>query len=284
MEQNLKKLLIATALVFLAVISSTLIADIVMKPETYGSLIVSIDDKKDTVMGLAAASTVASAGISAIPDDTATPIADKLADLSGYFLLVLCALYAEKYLITIVGAVVFRVLIPLACVFCIVSLFRNTQNLRRLALKLTVIGLLLALAIPVSIGTSDMVYDIYDASINGTIASAEEFSEELNAADEDAGWWERLTGTVSGVINKASGILSRFVEALAVIIVSACLIPVLSLLFFLWLIKLLIGSDFLDKLIPPLRGPVLPPHMPDMPPPPPAGPDAPHTGETRNKR
>ena len=63
----------------------------------------SLDDKKTTALELTAAATAASAAITLIPGDAGTPIADKLADLSSYFLIVVCAIYLEKYLVTITG-------------------------------------------------------------------------------------------------------------------------------------------------------------------------------------
>ncbi len=52
--------------------------------------------KKTTALELTAAATAASAAITLIPGDAGTPIADKLADLSSYFLIVVCAIYLEK--------------------------------------------------------------------------------------------------------------------------------------------------------------------------------------------
>lgn len=75
------------------------------------------------MLELTAASTAASAAITLLPGDTATPIAEKLADLSGYFLIVLCAIFLEKYLLTITSYVSFTILIPAACALGIAALF-----------------------------------------------------------------------------------------------------------------------------------------------------------------
>ena len=91
-------------LIVLAVVSFYPLAKRAEAPETHQETVQAIDDKIETVLKLAATSTVASAGISAIPGDTATPIAEKLADFSEYFLLILSVLYAEKYLLTVSGA------------------------------------------------------------------------------------------------------------------------------------------------------------------------------------
>ena len=71
--------------------------------------IASLDEKKSTVTGLAAASISVSSAITLIPGDTATPIANELADLSTYFMVILSAVFLEKYLLTIIGFIVFKI-------------------------------------------------------------------------------------------------------------------------------------------------------------------------------
>ena len=249
MNPTLKKALVAAVLLLAAVLSFTLVADKVTTPETHVSRIDAINGRIETVLKLTAASTVTSVGISALPQDIATPIADKLADLSTYFLLVLCVLYSEKYLLTIVGAAVFRILIPGACLLFIVSLFRGALPLRRLGVKLLVCSLILYLAIPLSIRASDMVYDTYRLSIEQSLAAAQELNDktdELRAAAGDESRLQaalqRISETVSTLADRAANILNRFIESAAVMIVTSCIIPVLALLFFLWIIKILIGA------------------------------------------
>ena len=250
MDQTMKKVLIAVLLVLIAVVSMLLVADWAMDPAAHSEIIASIDDKTATVLRLTASSTLASAGISAIPGDAATPIAEKLADFSEYFLLILCVLYSEKYLLTIMGAGVFRILIPAACAMGILGIFWNPKLVRRLALRLAIIALALYLVIPLSLRVSDAIYATYESSINTTISSAEDLTEEtaqLSEAGEDKGLiasaLERLSETTRSLAEKAGHILNRFVEALAVMIVTACIIPLLVLLFFLWVIKQFTGLD-----------------------------------------
>ena len=119
MEKKLQRLLIAALLVLLAVFSFLFLADRASAPATHASTVAVIDEKTEDVLKLTASASLASFGVSAIPGDTATPIAGKLADFSEYFLLILTVLYAEKFLITIIGAGVFRILIPCACVLAI---------------------------------------------------------------------------------------------------------------------------------------------------------------------
>ena len=59
-------------------------------PETHKTSIEYLNEKQTTVMKLTAASTAASAAISALPGDTGSAIAEKMADLTSDFLIVLC--------------------------------------------------------------------------------------------------------------------------------------------------------------------------------------------------
>ena len=249
MENNLTRVLIALALVLVALVSILFIAPWASSAETHTAGIESINGKVETVLKLTATSTLASAGISAIPGDTATPIAEKLADFTEYFLLILCVLYSEKYLLTIIGAGVFRYLVPAVCAVAIASLFCRKEKLRALALKLAVFSLAFYFIIPASIRVSDVIYDSYEASIAATISQAEELTDETAdlAGTKDEGIIESILRSLSetreSLTNKAAGTLNRFVETLAVMIVTSCVIPILVLLFFLWAIKQITGIE-----------------------------------------
>jgi hypothetical protein len=249
-EAVLKKILLSVLLLLLAVFSFLFLADRAAAPATHAATVGVIDEKTEDVLKLTASASLASFGVSAIPGDTATPIASKLADFSEYFLLILCVLYSEKYLIGIIGAGVFKVLIPCACLLCIVSLWRNPRLFRRLAFKLAAVGAALYLLIPVSFKVSDMIYGAYRESIDSTISAAETLSDETAPLADAAGdkglvaaILDRLSETATSLTDKAVDTVNRFVETMAVMIVTSCVIPLLVLLFFLWVIKQLTGVD-----------------------------------------
>ena len=240
MENTLKRILVLSLLVLLAVVSFVYFADRAAAPETHAETVASIDEKVDTVMKLTA---------------TATPIAEKLADFTEYFLLVLTVLYAEKYLITVIGAGTFKVLIPLACLMLGVSLFAWRSRLRAVAVRLAVLGLALYLVIPLSISVSDLIYGAYRDSIDSTVASAQELTDDTNqlaGAEGNQGLinsiLSRISETATTLTRKAADTLSRFTETLAILIVTSCLIPLLVLLFFLWIIRQLAGVDLTPML------------------------------------
>ena len=250
-----KAVLVLVALA-IALVSFFVIAPIASNPDTHASTISSLDNKKDSVMLLIASSTATSAAITAIPDDVGTPIAEKLMDLSGDFLVVLTAIYLEKYLLTVFGLAAFGVLIPLACLcFILAVLVRRNPALKRgsakLAAKLALFGLAIFVVVPVSVLTSNMIEETYSASVDNivamaeeTTAQAEEISEQTSSDDEGImSLLKPVQNKIEEVTKQAQATINGFIEALAVMIVTSCIIPVLVLVFFLWLVKIILGVN-----------------------------------------
>jgi len=253
------------AAVILALASIFGVAKLTTDPAFYQKSIAALEEKQETVLELTAASTAASAAITLLPGDTATPIADKLADLSGYFLIVLCAIFLEKYLLTITAAAAFKVLIPAACAaFAAAALFpRLRRTAGALAWKLALFSVAIMLVIPVGIRVSDLIEDTYQASIAATIQEAKEATDTIQSSQNEGSATEQsgisgffskvtdsITGAAAGAVEKLRNVLNRFLEALAVMLVTTCLIPILVLLFFVWLVKLILGVE-----LPPLGMP-----------------------------
>lgn len=249
MNNKRKRIIKIVIPLILALISVFVLARYTTSTEYHAKTIQSLDDKKTTVMELTAASTAASAVITLIPGDTGTPIAEKLADLSSYFLVVLCAIFLEKYLLTITGYAAFVILIPIACVLYSASEIFRKSIWKRFAYKLVLFGLGIYLVVPVSVKASDMIEKTYQASIEKTIDSAKQTSEEIkNSNDEDeksgvSGLISKVKDGVSDTTSKIENVLNDFIEALAVMIVTSCLIPILVMIFLVWIIKSVLGMD-----------------------------------------
>ncbi len=271
-NEKQKKILFALIPIVIALLSFFVIARFTSSTEFNAKTIQSLDDKKTTVMELAAASTAASAAITLIPGDVGTPIANKLADLSSYFLIVLCAIYLEKYLVTITGYAAFKILVPIACVFFSGYLLWRKEILRVVAQKFLLFGLAVYLVIPASVKVADMIETTYASSIESTIETAKQTTDEIESetgesgqvddkssneksqSDSDSDSKENAGGFFSGLFNKVQevvstatanveNVLNNFIEALAILLVTSCLIPILVLIFFVWLVKMLLGLN-----------------------------------------
>lgn len=303
MKINKTKGITAIILLLVAILSVTVVGKYASAPENHQKTIASLDEKKQTVMELTAASTVTSALITLLPGDTATPIAEKMADVSGYLLIVLCAIYLEKYLVTITGYVAFTYLIPIACGLWILNLFFENATVRKLAEKLAVFGLAIFLVVPASVKISDLIGDTYQAQIQETIDEAKNTQNILENSSTDSsatgtetdgntatekttedtaktntgnttgnnstggifGYGsnlfdmakdalsdakETVTNAVENVaisseelVKKVENSLNHFIEAVAVMIITSCVIPMLVLLLFFWMVKIVLDVD-----------------------------------------
>ena len=294
MNFNKQKCITAVILLLVAILSITVIGKYASAPENHQKTIASLDEKKQTVMELTAASTVTSALITLLPGDTATPIAEKMADVSRYLLVVLCAIYLEKYLVTITGYVAFTYLIPIACGLWILNLAFENATVRKLAAKLAVFGLAISLVVPASVKISDLIGDTYQAQIEATIEDAKntqsilensgvvddanatettgttEASETVtgnvqekennnsgsvsnifdwakdaisSAKDSVANVVENVTISTEDLVQKVENSINHFIEAVAVMIITSCVIPMLVLLLFFWMVKIVLDVD-----------------------------------------
>ena len=290
-----KRYIYAIIPLIVAFISFFPIGKMATNPARYAKTIAALDEKKTIVMELTAASTASSAAITLIPGDVATPLADKLADISGYFVIVICALYLEKYLLTILGFAAFKILIPAACVLLSAAILQKRQTgketLIKMAVKIGMFGLAIFLVVPASVKASDMISATYQDSIDSTLEQARKSAEELESENaeqntsgetegtsdgkaaavgekavsasetaaaekaENESWWDAIVSAAKGIAGDAKsaaiGLLDEFqqivnhlIEALAVLIVTSCLIPILVILFFMWIIRTVLSLDF----------------------------------------
>ena len=250
MEKYLR-IAVVVILALTIVLSCTVIGNKLTDPATYAHTIAVLDQNRTTVLGLTAASAAASAAVSALPNDICTPMAQEISELSSWFLVILAVIYLEKYLLTILATVACYLLIPAGCGMLLVNCFFTQPMLRSLGKKLLALAAAVLLVIPTSIWVSDQINAIYSQSIEMTVQSANEASDNLfdemqdengedtTVIDEVKTVLGDLSGSVAGMIEQFKNILNRFVEATAVIIVTTCLIPILVILFFAWVVKCL---------------------------------------------
>lgn len=289
-----KKFFYLITWILIGILSFTVVGKYAAAPESHQATIASLDEKKTTVLELTVATTASSALITLLPGDIGTPIAEKIADLSSYLLLVLCAIFLEKYLVTITGYAAFKIFIPAACVLFVINLPAGNRSIDRLAKKLLIFGLCIFLVVPASVKVSDLIEDTYHTQIEETLKEAKNTEKLLEnhaqspsdgqtgissqgslntETDKDAAlqsrqntsstsFWQKAKDTLSGakdsvvnavenvtlsseeLVQKVETSLSHFAEAVAVMLITSCVIPILVLLVFFWLLKILIDVDF----------------------------------------
>lgn len=256
----MEKYLRITAVIILAlaiILSCTLVGNKMTDPATYSHTIEVLDHNRTTILGLTAASAAASAAVSALPDDICSPLSQEISDFTTYFMVILSVIYLEKYLLTILAAAACYILIPAGCSSLLINSFFPTGVLRSIGAKLLIFGAALLLVIPTSVWVSDQINAIYSESIEITVQSASAVSENLigeapdeneentSVIDEAKALLGDLSGSVAGVVEQFKNLLNRFIEATAVMIVTTCLIPLLVIVFFVWIVKTLFNIQII---------------------------------------
>lgn len=242
-------------------------------PENYEKTIETLDSLENKALVMTASSTALATAAALVPGDVTTPIANKLADVAGYMVIVYIAIIIEKYLLAMSGLVAFKILIPIALVAIGISLFakgeKGKATLRRLACKLVVLGILLWALVPTSALVTNIINDTYDMSYSTETKLEEEVLksvDEIEAEEKEAessdkeekedfsikNLWNNIVDKTSDVTETVKGkvsdgavefqnSLNKMIEGVAVMIVTTCIIPLCVLILFLWIVKNVTG-------------------------------------------
>lgn len=245
MTKELKiKIVLAAVLIVLALISIFIISPKVSSVEFHQKTIESLDNKKLTAMGITAAATVAATKIDAIPGDFTTPIANQVVRVGSSLLIVVGAILLEKMLLTLTGSLTFSILIPVACGIYLINLFVGSIKLKEIASKIAVFGLVIFLVIPFSVKITDKI----EADYKESIQYAQNIDIVVEEEAEDDNWFNNLVdnvkNSVNRVVEKLKQILNNFIDAVAILIITTCIMPILVLIFVMWVVKFMFGVTF----------------------------------------
>ena len=275
-NELMTKVVAVVLLVVFAVVSFAVLAQKAADPVTYAHTIESIDDKKATVMTLTATAAAASTALAAVPGDLTNPIAEQIMEISEYLFIVVCFLVLEKSLLTVMGVMSFKILIPAACALMVGYILLKRPGLKILSLKLAVFALVVVFLIPMSVGIGDMIYDVNKATVEDLteletetvpVETTEPVAQTVPESEptEDRGWFGNLVSgitdtvenatekvgeaaqnvvdkvgqTATDTLEEAKALLNRFVDAIALFVITYCAIPVIVVLVMVWVVKFL---------------------------------------------
>ena len=300
-EKNKHKLLYALKIIIpllIAILSFALFSNYAASDKLHNDTIATLQAKQDKVLQLSAASTAIAAGASLVLGDRAVAVSNKLLDLTGYFIIILSAILLEKYLVTVMGLVSFKIIIPIACIIFSIFTLIDRESMRKLAVKLVTFAVVAFLVIPFSVVISNVIENTYGNTINKTIEEGESLKEELEVFSDKAiddvnsgstisnyekeevaennsssnengniienfgksvgnfvsGAKEKaasalgnvvktVTGKAKEWIDKLTTQLNNMIDAIAVMIVTTCVIPILVIAFLIWIVKMLFSVN-----------------------------------------
>ena len=271
----MKKVIWVIVLLAIGAASFFLAAPTAQNPESYEKTIETLDNLENKALVMTASSTALATAAALVPGDVTTPIANKLADVAGYMVIVYIAIIIEKYLLAMTGLVAFKILLPIALAAIGISFFLKGETgkvtLRRLACKLAVLGILLWALVPTSALVTNIINDTYDMSYGveteleeGVLESIDEIEAEEKAAEKSGegekgkfsikNLWSNIVDKTSNVTETVKGKVSdgvvefqnsmnKMIEGVAVMIVTTCVIPLCVLILFLWIVKNVTGLN-----------------------------------------
>lgn len=265
-SEFMKKIVCIIVLAVIGCMSFFWAAPQARNPESYEKTIETLDGLENKALVMTASSTALATAAALVPGDATSPIANKLADIAGYMVIVYIAIIIEKYLLAMTGLVAFKILIPIALVAIGISIFlkegKGKVTLRRLACKLALLGILLWALVPTSALVTNIVNDTYDMSYSveteleeGVLESIEEIEAEEKEDFSIKNLWNSIvdkTGAVTETVKEkvSDGVvefqnsLNKMIEGVAVMIVTTCIIPLCVLILFLWIVKMVTGLNF----------------------------------------
>ena len=248
--------------ILLILLSVTVVNDLLSSPQFHSETIRVLDEQKNEALTLSVAVTAASTALSTLPDDMASPIADELADLSLPLFLIVAIIYLEIFLLTTFGWITSTFLLPAACLLMIGFILCRKEFILVWIKKILVLSLALVMLIPASAAITSHIEDTFSEIVDQKLHAASHIAniaetEEEEDANAILSFFSGLADNVASLVNAARNMLSTLVDAVAILMITSCIIPVLTLLLFLQAIKVAMNVDiptrYLALLVPPTK-------------------------------
>ena len=100
--------------------------------------------------------------------------------------------------------------------------------------------------IPFSMNVSAMIEKTYESTMEETVKEAQDITNEIEKNTDSEGniiekALSKIKDGISGLLEKGEELLNQFIELIAVMLVTSCLIPIFIFLFMIWFIRMLFG-------------------------------------------
>ena len=223
------------ALVLVAIISIGL-SFVTSKPEMYKPVYEVLDEKRADALALSAGALTLSTGISIIAENKLDPVIKLLSDVTSYVTLAVSVIFLEKLLLTSFGFLTFAIIIPFSCLLGLLYIWLKKDLLKTLAIKLTAFGLVLFLLVPSSVVITSLI-------------EKSKFYEDVNIEvdtvieDEELGSFEKVKKITKEIKIWIEQKANALIDAIAIMIITTCAIPLGTLALLFWIVKMLFGIN-----------------------------------------
>ena len=211
-------------------------------------VIESLTQKQSIITKVVISSAAASVLITAVPDDSTTPIANQIADMSSYLLFAQIVLLIEKYLYGVAGFCSWGILFPAAAVLFAFYLIFKRKALKTLASRIALFATCIYFLVPISVRVDGYIENTYHVSqtINKVVPEESENVdvttevEKTSFLEKAKGFFSDIGTSVSNLSASAQELLQNFIDAVVVLILTTCVIPVAVFFVIVYVLKSLI--------------------------------------------
>lgn len=254
-----KKWIYASLLLMLALVSFFLLGDLPIVTQINQSTIAYLNERRETVLKLMVLSTGLSTTITALPGDIGMPVAENIADIADYLMIVFAGIWVQKYLVVISSTIVFKVLVPFSLCASAMNVFLRNHNVTLIIKKVLTFALLVLMLVPMSTSVSKSMESVGTYSVNAKVEDINKRTNEIKEREKNEetgeGLLEQIGDAITGfansvgaffstMIEEAETILADMVETVAVMIITSCLIPILNCWIFIWCINQILATTF----------------------------------------
>ena len=241
-------------LVLIAVVSIFILAQTIPKSFIVRNSFKSLDKSKNTVMAMTGVTLGVSSVVALIPGQSESPVVQDLVTIDKYLVFILVVIYVERMIAVVGPGLAFRLLIPAACVLGIAAILFHKKAVKKLAVQITILGLALAFVIPVGTSCSDLACGEYLKYVDTTISSSKDntskIKNNINDSSDDKNVLEKIGSAlqtaangVANVMEKINNMVRKFINSVAILLVSTFLVPLIIAIFFVWLLKQVFNID-----------------------------------------
>lgn len=173
-------------------------------------------------------------------------------------MVVLGVLIMEKFLLSIAGTLTFTYLLPIAIGLGLFYVYRRQSIFKILAIKLAIFALFFVALVPASLQVSDLVDQKFVTEIQATSQKVKADDADIKVKqkkiENDQNFLQKIESGITDFFSKtgkvliagkekAVNMLNMLTQEVTRMIVTTCIIPVLTLIVFGFVIKILFGFE-----------------------------------------
>ena len=247
-EAGAKTLVKVLLAVFFILLSIFVLAYEVPESKFVQSTIESLDKSRNQIMDFSGATIATSLAITALPDDFGTPLADTLADMNTYFVFDFAVLFVEKLLVVEGIKLAFTYVIPVALILYILGLLFAKDSIKAFGIKLFIFGMAVVFVIPISTHFTEKVCADYLVYVDETITEANDGAQKvsriMSTEEDETTIFDKLSAAFKTAMDEMSdllayfeNVLKKFVNSIAIILVTTFVLPLFVWMIFKWLLS-----------------------------------------------